>query len=187
MPALRSPGTRRGLAALTLLVCYLGGAPLAYAGGMDVSLGGWISGAARGALHGCWSEMISLHGWSGGLAPPDLPCAGGALIFDFGALALLCGVVIAAVRMRTRADGQRMDLARRYLEQGREPPLALFSSAAEGDLRRGVILAAAGLGVLVAGALTGRGGEIGLVPGFVGLGYLVSFGLSRRLGARRRS
>ncbi|MBK8264158.1 MAG: hypothetical protein IPK80_22820 [Nannocystis sp.] len=187
MTKLRSPGLTCGIEALALLVCYLGVAPAAYASGVDVSLGSWISGAARGALHGCGLEVFSLQLWSPGLTAPELPCPGGSLIFDFGALALLCGVVIAAVRMRLRAEGRRMDLARRYLEQGREPPLALFPSAAEGDLRRGVILTAAGIGLLAAGALAGRGGEIGLVPGFVGLGYLVSFGLSRRISTRRRA
>lgn len=95
-------------------------------------------------------------------------------------LALAALVVIALGRMRLTAEHKRLDLARRLIEQGLEPPAELLTAPARSDLRRGLVLGFAGLGVAVAGALLGDRGLAagGLVPAFIGAGYLVSFRLA---------
>ena len=43
----------------------------------------------------------------------------------------------------------------------------------------------AGLGLLVTGQGGGNLGPVGLIPGFIGLGYLASYALSQRLSSRK--
>jgi hypothetical protein len=102
--------------------------------------------------------------------------------FGVAFLALAAVVVIALGRMRLSAEHKRLDLARRLIEQGLEPPAGLLSAPARADLRRGLVLGFAGLGLVVAGWLLGDRGLSagGLVPAFIGAGYLASFRLARR-------
>jgi hypothetical protein len=95
-------------------------------------------------------------------------------------LALAALVVIALGRMRLSAEHKRLDLARRLIEQGIEPPQDLLAAPARNDLRRGLVLGFAGLGLVIAGMLLGDRGLAagGLVPAFIGGGYLVSFRLA---------
>ena len=165
-------------------------AVMTYGGALGEARAAWgvaIEGSRAlglGGLGGCFVDLRLWQGLSMVEAGPA-PC-GGSLAFDFGALALIFATVVIVVRMRLVAESRRLELARRYLEQGREPPLELFPSAAQSDLRRGVILIAAGVGLLVTGAISEGPGVVGLVPGFVGLGYLVSYGLARRAGGEKR-
>lgn len=102
--------------------------------------------------------------------------------FGVAFLALAALVVIALGRMRLSAEHKRLDLARRLVEQGLEPPSGLLSAPARADLRRGLVLGFAGLGLVLAGGLLGDRGLAagGLVPAFIGAGYLASFRLARR-------
>lgn len=100
-------------------------------------------------------------------------------------LALAAIVVIALGRMRLTAEHKRLDVARRLIEQGIEPPQDLLAAPARNDLRRGLVLGFAGLGLVVAGMVLGDRGLAagGLVPAFIGGGYLVSFRIA--MGAAR--
>lgn len=102
-------------------------------------------------------------------------------------LALAALVVIALGRMRLTAEHKRLDLARRLIEQGLEPPAELLAAPARNDLRRGLVLGFAGLGLVVAGLVLGDRGLAagGLVPAFIGGGYLVSFRIA--IGGGRRT
>jgi hypothetical protein len=92
-------------------------------------------------------------------------------------LALIALVVIALGRMRLVAEQKRLDLARRLLEQGVDPPAELLAAPARNDLRRGLVLGCAGLGVVIAGVVLADRALAagGLVPAFIGAGYLLSF------------
>lgn len=92
-------------------------------------------------------------------------------------LALAAFVVIALGRMRLVAEQKRLDVARRLIEQGLEPPPELLAAPARNDLRRGLVLGCAGLGLVVAGVMLADRALAagGLVPAFIGAGYLLSF------------
>jgi hypothetical protein len=100
----------------------------------------------------------------------------------FAFLGLAALVVIALGRMRHATEQQRLELARKLVEQGIEPPSELLGSAIRNDLRKGIVLVSAGLGLLVAAMVTGdhRLAPGGLIPGFIGLGYLVSYSIAKR-------
>jgi len=100
----------------------------------------------------------------------------------FAFLGLAALVVIALGRMRHATEQQRLELARKLVEQGIEPPPELLGSAIRNDLRKGVVLVSAGLGLLVAALVTQdhRLAPGGLIPGFIGLGYLVSYTIAKR-------
>jgi hypothetical protein len=138
-----------------------------------------LEGAAL-ATRGCATRIGSL--WWGG--PPSAEIGGGAcasaVVVDIAFLALLVIAVIAVVRIRQRGEDNRLELARRFIEQGMEPPTELFPSSAQGDLRRGIVLVFSGLGLLAASLSMPGLGPTGLIPGFVGLGYLVSYGCAIR-------
>ena len=97
-------------------------------------------------------------------------------------LALAALVVIALGRMRLHTEQKRLDLARHLVEQGIEPPPGLLMGPARSDLRKGIVLLFAGVGIFGAGLLLGdRWLAAGaLVPEFIGVGYLVSFWLAAR-------
>jgi len=130
-------------------------------------------------LHSCVAGFSEMATSSGGGAE----CAG-SWVFDLLALGLFFTTVVVIMRMRHRAEGTRLELARQFVEQGIEPPGSLFPSAARADLRRGVILIFAGAGLLATGYGGSSLGPVGLIPGFIGLGYLVSYLLSQRLLVR---
>lgn len=98
----------------------------------------------------------------------------------FAFLGLAAVVVIAIGRMRLATEQRRLELARKLIEKGFEPPDGLFSAPARRDLRKGVVLSFAGLGLVVAGMMLGDRGMAagGLVPAFIGVGYLVSYRLA---------
>jgi hypothetical protein len=134
----------------------------------------------------CVDQVSAFAGWidlqTGGDAGACTTTHG----FGFAFLALSAIVVIALGRMRLMTEQKRLDLARRLVEQGLEPPTGLLTAPAKNDMRRGVVLVAAGLGLLVAGLVLGDRGLAagGLVPAFIGAGYLVSFKLAMRGGPR---
>ncbi len=138
-----------------------------------------VEGAAL-ATRGCMTRIGSL--WWGGTPSADVGgsvCAS-AVVVDVAFLALLVIAVIAVVRIRQRGEDNRLELARRFIEQGMEPPAELFPSSAQGDLRRGIVLVFSGLGLLGASLGMPGLGPTGLIPGFVGLGYLVSYACASR-------
>ncbi len=148
-----------------------------------------VSGLA-GSVRGCLTDAGLLGSFWGGVDPARTPgCAGGggSLVLDVAFLALLVIAVIAVVRIRQRTEQNRLELARKYIEKGMNPPATLFPSAAGNDLRRGIVLVFTGLGLLCA-SLVASGwshgvqglGPAGLIPGFIGLGYLVSYACATR-------
>jgi len=148
-----------------------------------------VSGVA-GSIRGCLTDAGLLGSFWGGVDPSRTPGAcnsGGSLVLDIAFLSLLVIGVIAVVRIRQRTEQNRLELARKYIEKGMNPPPALFPSAAGNDLRRGIVLVFTGLGLLCA-SLVASGwshgvqglGPAGLIPGFIGLGYLVSYAAAVR-------
>lgn len=148
-----------------------------------------VSGVA-GSIRGCLTDAGLLGAFWGGVDPSRSPGAcnsGGSLLLDIAFLALLVIAVIAVVRIRQHTEQNRLELARQYIEKGMEPPQSLFPSAAGNDLRRGIVLVFTGLGLLCA-SLVASGwshgvqglGPAGLIPGFIGLGYLVSYACAVR-------
>jgi hypothetical protein len=98
----------------------------------------------------------------------------------FAFLGLAAVVLIAFGRMRLATEQRRLEVARRLIEKGFEPPDGLFMAPAHRDLRKGVVLVFAGLGLVVAGMMLGDRGMAagGLIPAFIGVGYLVSYRLA---------
>ena len=148
-----------------------------------------VSGVA-GSIRGCLTDAGLLGSFWGGVDPSRTPGAcnsNGSLVLDIAFLSLLVIGVIAVVRIRQRTEQNRLELARKYIEKGMNPPPALFPSAAGHDLRRGIVLVFTGLGLLCA-SLVASGwshgvqglGPAGLIPGFIGLGYLVSYACAVR-------
>ena len=115
---------------------------------------------------------------------------GSVQALDIALLAVIGLVVIAAVRVRHATARHRLDLARRMVERGMEPHDELVGATPEQDLRRGLVLVFAGGGLLAASFMGGRGemSPAGLIPGFIGFGYLVSYwlGVARRDRERER-
>jgi hypothetical protein len=134
----------------------------------------------------CVDQISSFAGWIDLQTGGDPGACGTTRGFGLAFLALSALVVIALGRMRLVTEQKRLDLARRLVEQGLEPPAGLLTAPAKNDMRRGVVLVAAGLGLLVAGVVLGDRGLAagGLVPAFIGVGYLVSFRLAMRGGPR---
>ncbi len=146
--------------------------------------------SVAGSIRGCLTEAGLLGSFWNGIDPsrPDVACASnGSLVLDVAFLALLVIAVIGVVRIRQRTEQNRLELARQYIEKGMNPPPSLFPSAAGNDLRRGIVLVFTGLGLLCA-SLVASGwshgvqglGPAGLIPGFIGLGYLVSYACAVR-------
>jgi hypothetical protein len=104
------------------------------------------------------------------------PPAGGFRAFDLAFLAVVALIVISAIRFRHATTRRRLELARRMVEKGLEPPPELVGAQNGSDLRRGLVLVFTGVGLLLA-SLLGGGRDLspaGLIPGFIGIGYLVS-------------
>jgi hypothetical protein len=100
-------------------------------------------------------------------------------------LAILLGL-IATLVLRYRKHAQLQGTLRLMIEKGADIPPELIAPPVPpyGDLRRGVILIGAGLSLaILVGLVEGfAGGEwaVGLIPAFVGAGYLFVWRLSRR-------
>ena len=107
------------------------------------------------------------------------PCGSGlGHVAVFGVIAM---VFIAVLRFRYAASAARIDLARRMVERGMTPPVEIFSANPRNDLRRGLVLLGAGAGLLVYGyaANPGSPSVAGLIPTFIGFGYLLSHRFAR--------
>ena len=124
----------------------------------------------------CVDQVSAFAGWIDLQTGGDPTACATTRGFGFAFLALSALVVIALGRMRLVTEQKRLDLARRLVEQGLEPPTGLLTAPAKNDMRRGI--------VLVAGLVLGDRGLAagGLVPAFIGAGYLVSFKLAMRSG-----
>lgn len=110
------------------------------------------------------------------LVAPTASRSCGSGMAHLGSLAVLALLVIVALRFRHAATRQRLELARTMVAQGMEPPSELFSSERRNDLRRGLVLVAAGAGLICYGLWThpDAPSAAGLIPGFIGIGYLLS-------------
>ncbi len=95
-------------------------------------------------------------------------------------------VVMSTLALRYRKHAQIQETLRLMIEKGNEippelltPPMSQYS-----DLRRGLILLGAGLSLSILVGLTqgfGNGSwAIGLVPAFIGAGYLIVWRYSQR-------
>ncbi|MCA9696649.1 MAG: hypothetical protein KC431_03910 [Myxococcales bacterium] len=104
------------------------------------------------------------------------PACSGFGSFDIAFLAVVSLIIISAIRFRHATTRRRLDLARRMVEKGLEPPPELVGAQVGNDLRRGLVLVSTGVGLLLASMLGGDRSlsPAGLIPGFIGLGYLVS-------------
>lgn len=103
--------------------------------------------------------------------------------------AILLGV-ISTNMLRSRKQAQLHQTLRLMIEKGAEIPPELFTPPvpANADLRRGLVLVGVGLSVvLLIGLIEGfAGGEwaIGLIPGFIGAAYLITWRFSQRAESR---
>lgn len=177
--------------ALAAAVVFLALCPQAHASPlvMAVDVGtevlGLFDAVARAVVHGgsvCVHGLrsvgaafgIDVHAGPNAAACHDLRGVG------FVFLGLAAVVVIAVGRMRLATEQRRLDVARRLIERGFEPPAGLLTGPAARDLRKGVVLVFAGLGLVVAGMMLGDRGVAagGLIPAFIGIGYLVSHRLA---------
>lgn len=159
-------------------------APLVIATDLGAGFLGLVDDLARTVVHGsslCLDSLSSvglvfgldLHGGSAAECH-DLRGVG------FAFLGLAAVVVIAVGRMRLATEQRRLDVARRLIERGMELPHGLLTAPARRDLRKGIVLVFAGLGLVVAGMMLGDRGMAagGLIPAFIGIGYLVSHRLA---------
>ncbi len=114
--------------------------------------------------------------------PPDVV---GTTIF-FGALVTM---VLLAQVFATRRERIRQETLRAMVEKGIEIPPGLVGGGARraSDLRRGLVLVGAGLGISLVFALVHLNGQsgsglwsIGLVPMLMGGGYLVAWRVEAR-------
>ncbi|KIG13468.1 hypothetical protein DB30_08034 [Enhygromyxa salina] len=115
-------------------------------------------------------------------------CDTGFRPFDLAFLAVVALIVISVIRFRHATTRHRLDLARRMVEKGIEPPPELVGANNGSDLRRGLVLVCTGVGLLLA-SMFGASQSLspaGLIPGFIGIGYLVShrFAVSKPGGSQ---
>jgi hypothetical protein len=187
----RTPLPRLG-GLLAALLAAVGFAPAAHAAqipplrlvsDVGAEVLGFVDDVARTVV---WGSDLFLDGLSSVGVMLGLDPHGSALEchdlrgVGFAFLGLAAVVVIAVGRMRLATEQRRLELARKLIEKGFEPPDGLFSAPVRRDLRKGVVLVFAGLGLVVAGMMLGDRGMAagGLVPAFIGIGYLVSYRLA---------
>ena len=98
--------------------------------------------------------------------------AGMAIILGIGAPIALLGLVLWYKSRKTRMIHET---AMRLAERGQPVPPELFLGAEEpfSDLRRGVVLIALGLGLALFMYQMDKPWSVGLIPLFMGVGYLV--------------
>ncbi|GEM_PF-2118259 len=110
------------------------------------------------------------------------PCEG-FQAFDLAFLAIVALIVISTIRFRHATARRRLELARRMVEKGLEPPPELLGARRANDLRRGLVLVCTGVGLVLA-SMFGNGdlSTAGLIPGFIGVGYLISHRFAVRDG-----
>lgn len=143
----------------------------------------WIEGGMRGLLL-CVAHFDAMVRFEA----ESRPCHGFQAV-DLALVAVVALVVIAVIRFRHATSRKRLELARRMVEQGMEPPAELLGSKTGNDLRRGIVLVCAGLGLLLASHLGGdeKLSPAGLIPGFIGIGYLLSHRFAAIRQRRRES
>lgn len=133
---------------------------------------------------GCSGMVGYLLDFDSMLFQTKTPACGGFRAFDLAFLGVVALIVISAIRFRHASTRRRLELARRMVEKGIEPPADLLGSNTGSDLRRGLVLVCTGVGLLAASLL--GGGEslspAGLIPGFIGIGYLISHRFAVRGG-----
>jgi len=161
------------------------------AAGVNFDLGAGIAPMVMDASHGAQAAIGNLAGLGGGggcsgigyvlafdsmLFETQTPSCSGFRAFDLAFLAVVALVVIAAIRFRHATARRRLELASRMVEKGIEPPPELVGHQRGNDLRRGLVLVCTGVGLTLASWLSSGGGvsPAGLIPGFIGIGYLVS-------------
>jgi len=106
-------------------------------------------------------------------------------------------IIVVAMMLRSRADGRRHKERMLLAEKGLEIPPQLYDQDAHTPAKPngfragrawllifGSILVFVGLGVTVFGAVRGEHAENGLIPLFIGLGFLVSERMISRLVAK---
>lgn len=134
-----------------------------------------IDAGIADAQQGCAGVIGYVLEFDSMLFAPQAP-AGSFRAFDLAFLAVVALIVISAIRFRHATTRSRLDLARKMVEKGIEPPPELVGAQNGSDLRRGLVLVFTGVGLLLA-SLLGGGKDLspaGLIPGFIGVGYLVS-------------
>lgn len=111
--------------------------------------------------------------------PPEPPALAQTVPIAFFVLVLL--IVALSLYAGLRKDQQRNEVLRALIEKGAPLPAELLVPAAPGksDLRRGLVLVGAGLGLMVMlAALADRGvWTAGLLPLLMGAGYLLAWKL----------
>lgn len=89
-------------------------------------------------------------------------------------------MVEATLFFRFKKEHQRHETIRLMVEKGAAipPQLLVSDSTRRSDLRRGILLLAAGLGVTVFFAIVAHkepAWSLGLIPAFIGAGYLLTW------------
>lgn len=96
----------------------------------------------------------------------------------------LMWVLIVWIIMRARGDRNRIayETAVRLAEKGQPVPPELFANINPpgSDLRRGVVLTALGAAVCIGLYEVGAPWTFGLIPGFVGIGFLIVSAIEKR-------
>jgi hypothetical protein len=106
-------------------------------------------------------------------------------IFFITLFAIVCAVLYAGFRR----DGSRHQTLRAMIEKGVEIPKEILVPPRGSDLRKGIVLLCAGLGLTIALVATTPGQlrlwSLGAFPALVGVGYLVVWRLERGPRATR--
>jgi hypothetical protein len=126
------------------------------------------------------AEILMVRAASGFRAEVDLPAIQQVEIaVPLGFFLTILLVVIATLVVRYRKHAQTQETLRLMIEKGAEIPPELLTPPVSqyADLRRGLMLAGAGLSLSIAiGLMHGFGGggwALGLIPLFIGAGYLI--------------
>jgi len=116
------------------------------------------------------------------------------LLIGLVAVVLIFGtpIIIVLAAFRNRTNKQRMvnELALKLAEKGHPIPPELFVEAVrqKSDLRRGIIWAAIGMGVVMFGIFDGDSDimGIGFIPLMIGVGFAVAAWLENKQKARQQ-
>jgi hypothetical protein len=109
-----------------------------------------------------------------------------AILVPLGFFLVILLCLTATLLFRYRKHGQLQETLRLMIDKGAEIPPELIAppDPPYRDLRRGVILVGVGLAVAIFFGLeegfTGGEWALGLIPGFIGAGYLLIWRISRR-------
>jgi hypothetical protein len=126
---------------------------------------------------------------SGGLFAPEVI---GPLVSVPTVFATAFAIVIAALVYRFRREKERLETVRYLADKGHDVPVELLAPTAKAkqntDLRRGLVLLLGGLGVAASFAIGHQfdGMGFGVLPGLIGVAYLVVWRIERRQAATSR-